>query len=156
MASGVIGSYGRNKSNKSGEFSSGTLCSRASEGGTDYSATKICTAGSRPSFCIWQLFVTQSSSHWHAKLNVRGSHGQGAGEVAPCLQTLGFLSGLSLSLSLSLFGLILLYYTWKVKLWSDRAVQKGISKQSNNLKFLSFVKFLFIYLFIFSVCLAWA
>ena len=63
---------------------------------------------------------------------------------------------LSLSLFLSLFGLILLYYTWKVKLWSDQAVQKGISKQSNNLKFLSFVKFLFIYLFIFSVCLAWA
>ena len=54
MALGVIGSYGRNKSNKYGEFSSGTLCSRASEGGTDYSATKICTVGSRPSFCIWK------------------------------------------------------------------------------------------------------
>ena len=61
---------------------------------------------------------------------------------------------LSLSLSHSLSVWVnpsILYLESETMIRS--AVQKGISKQSNNLKFLSFVKFLFIYLYLANVWL---
>ncbi len=132
-----FGNYGT-KINKFRELSSGALCSRAGQGATYYGATKICTCGSRPSSRIQYLLLTSSPSHRHAKVTFQGSHSQRhrAGEVAPCLQTLGFLSGTYICMSLAIYFFLSLPLDYPSIYLSENYDQikwsKRISKQSKS------------------------